>query len=476
MAAERLAEAGLAVTVYDRMPSVGRKLLIAGRGGLNLTHSEPLPRFLGRYGAARRVLAPAVEAWTPNALRAWCAGLGQDTFVGSSGRVFPVAFKATPLLRAWLQRLGRQGVQVRTGWRWTGWDGGALRFATPNGAAEVAADATVLALGGASWPRLGSDGAWTETLQAQGIAVTRLRPANCGFLHPWSPVFRERFAGMPLKRITLTFEGETVAGEAVLTQDGIEGGAIYALSRPLRDAIDREGSATPLLDLRPDLDAAALAARLGGPGQSLANALRKAGLSPAAGGLVREVGGTAPLAQRVKTLPLRLVGTTGLDRAISSAGGIALAELDGAFMLRRRPGVFACGEMLDWEAPTGGYLLQGAFSTGRAAAEGALAWLERAGTIAAAAGSAGPGRAARPAMEMAMVNPSEIIEHMEVVGSDGQHVGTVDNLVIKLTKKDPAAQGQHHLLKMDTVGSVEGGKLKLNIPASEAMQQEQAVG
>ncbi len=485
MAAERLAEAGVAVTVYDRMPSVGRKLLIAGRGGLNLTHSEPLARFLGRYGAARPVLAPAVEAWTPDALRAWCAGLGQDTFIGSSGRVFPTAFKATPLLRAWLRRLAGQGVQVRTGWRWTGWDGGGLCFATPDGPVRVAADATVLALGGASWPRLGSDGAWVGPLQAQGVAVTPLRPANCGFVHPWSPVFRERFAGAPLKRVKLTFEGETVAGEAVLTQDGIEGGVIYALSRPLRDAIGRDGSATALLDLRPDLDGAALAARLGGPGQSLANALRKAGLAPAAAGLVREVGGSGPLAQRVKALALRLVGVAGMDRAISSAGGIALGELDAGFMLRHRPGVFACGEMLDWEAPTGGYLLQGAFSTGRAAAEGALAWLaqaglalagvEPAGTFAAAAGSAGPGRAARPAMEKAMVNPSEIIEHMEVVGSDGQHVGTVDNLVIKLTKKDPAAQGQHHLLKMNMVGSVEGGKLKLNVPAAEAMQQEQAI-
>ena len=480
MAAERLAEAGLAVTVYERMPSVGRKLLIAGRGGLNLTHSEPLPRFLGRYGAARGVLAPAVEAWTPDALRAWCAGLGQDTFTGSSGRVFPTAFKATPLLRAWLQRLGRQGVQVRTGWRWTGWDGGSLHFATLDGPARVAADATILALGGASWPRLGSDGGWVGPLQAQGVAVAPLRPANCGFLHPWSAVFRERFAGAPLKRITLTFEGETVAGEAVLTRDGIEGGVIYAMSGPLRDAIGRDGSATALLDLRPDLDVAALAARLGGPGQSLANALRKAGLSPAAAGLVREVGGTGPLVQRVKALALRLVGVAGMDRAISSAGGVALAELDAGFMLRRRPGVFACGEMLDWEAPTGGYLLQGAFSTGRAAAEGALAWLalarlERAATFAAAAGFAGLGRAARPAMEVAMFNPSEIIEHMEVVGSDGQHVGTVDNLVIKLTKKDPAAQGQHHLLKMNLVGSVEGGKLKLNVPAAEAMQQEQAI-
>jgi len=375
MAAERLAEAGVAVTVYDRMPSVGRKLQIAGRGGLNLTHSEPLPRFLRRYAGATGVIGPAVEAWGPEALRDWCAGLGQETFVGSSGRVFPVAFKATPLLRAWLGRLAGLGVVVRTGWRWTGWDGDALRFNTPDGPALVQADATVLAMGGASWPRLGSDGGWVEALREAGVAVRPLRPANCGFLHPWSPVFRERFAGAPLKRVTLAFRGEVAAGEAVLTEDGIEGGVVYALSRVLREAVEAEGDAVALLDLRPDLDAAALAARLGGRGVSQSNALRRAGLSPAAAGLVREVGGEGAMADRVKALPLRLVGTRGLDRAISSAGGVALGELDAEFMLRRRAGVFVCGEMLDWEAPTGGYLLQGAFSTGRAAAEGALGWL-----------------------------------------------------------------------------------------------------
>lgn len=375
MAAERLAEAGVAATVYDRMPSVGRKLQIAGRGGLNLTHSEPLPRFLRRYAGAAGVIGPAVEAWGPEALRTWCAGLGQDTFVGSSGRVFPVAFKATPLLRALLGRLGRLGVVVRTKWRWTGWDGDVLRFDTPDGPASVQADATVLAMGGASWPRLGSDGGWVGVLREAGVAVRPLRPANCGFQHPWSPVFRERFAGAPLKRVTLAFRGEAAAGEAVLTEDGIEGGVVYALSRVLREAVEAEGEAVALLDLRPDLDAAALAARLGGRGVSQSNALRRAGLSPAAAGLVREVGGEGALVDRVKALPLRLVGTRGLDRAISSAGGVALGEVDAGFMLRRRAGVFVCGEMLDWEAPTGGYLLQGAFSTGRTAAEGALGWL-----------------------------------------------------------------------------------------------------
>ena len=368
------------MSVYDRMPSVGRKFQLAGRGGLNLTQSEPLDRFLTRYGPARPVLAPAVEAWPPDALRAWCAELGENTFVGSSGRVFPRSFKATPLLRAWLRRLDRLGVRFRPGHRWLGWDGaGALRFAVSDGEVAVRPAATLLALGGASWPRLGSDGGWTGLLCARGVSVSPLRPANCGFLHPWSPVFRLRFAGEPLKRVAATFGGTTVRGEAVLTADGIEGGAIYALSRPLREAIEAENSATLLLDLRPDLDAASLARRMGGHGQSLANALRRGGLSPAAAGLVREVDAPGTLADRVKTLPLRLEGVRPIERAISSAGGIALAELDDGFMLRRLPGVFAAGELLDWEAPTGGYLLQAAFSTGWAAAEAIIAWLPRLG-------------------------------------------------------------------------------------------------
>jgi uncharacterized flavoprotein (TIGR03862 family) len=289
--------------------------------------------------------------------------------VGSSGRVFPRSFKATPLLRAWLGRLAELGVRFHVGHRWVGWDdAGALRFVAVSGDVLVRPMATVLALGGASWPRLGSDGGWVELLRARGVVVNALRPANCGFLHQWSPVFRERFAGEPLKRIAATFGGVTVRGEAMLTEDGIEGGVIYALSRALRDAIDAEGSATLLLDLRPDLDAAALAQRLGGHGQSLANALRKGGLAPAAAGLVREIDAAASLAERVKAVPLRLAGTRPIERTISSAGGVALTELSAGFMLHRLPGVFAVGEMLDWEAPTGGYLLQAAFSTGRAAA------------------------------------------------------------------------------------------------------------
>ncbi len=373
MAAEVLAGAGAAVTVYDRMPSVGRKFLLAGRGGLNLTHSEALPRFLERYGAARGAMEGAVSAFPPAAVRAWAEALGQATFVGSSGRVFPVAFKASPLLRAWLRRLAGLGVVVRTGHRFVGWEDGALRFETAGGPVLARADAAVLALGGASWPRMGSDGAWAALLGD----VAPLRAANCGFRCAWSEVFRARFAGAPLKRIAAGFGGVTVRGEAVVTAEGIEGGVVYALGAALRDAIEGTGSATLMLDLRPDLERGALAARLGGPGVSMANALRRAGLEAAAAGLVREVGGAGALAGRVKAVPLVLTGVQGVGRAISTAGGVRFRALEG-LMLRERPGVFVAGEMLDWEAPTGGYLLQGCFSTGRAAAEGALSWLSSA--------------------------------------------------------------------------------------------------
>jgi hypothetical protein len=378
MAAEVLATAGLAVTVYDRMPSAGRKLLMAGHGGLNLTHAEPLEAFLGRYGGARPWLEAAVAAFPPSAVTAWCQGLGQPVFTGTSARVFPVAMKASPLLRAWLGRLGGLGVELRARHRWVGWDGAALAFEAPAGRVLAAAEVTVLALGGASWPRLGSDGGWASLLGD----VAPFRPSNCGFLVDWSAHFRDRFAGRPLKRIAARFAGEAVRGEAVLTSAGIEGGAVYALSGRLRDAIGRDGHATLLLDLRPDMDAAALGARLGGPrgGQTVSNALRqRAGLSPEAIGLVQEAlhGGAdaADLAGLVKALPVRLAGTAGIERAISSAGGLRFEALDSRFMLRDRPGVFAAGEMLDWEAPTGGYLLQGCLSTGVAAAQGALAWL-----------------------------------------------------------------------------------------------------
>ncbi len=376
MAAERLATSGHAVTVYDRMPSPARKLLIAGRGGLNLTHSEPLDRFLDRYGPARPRLEAAIRAFTPEALRAWCENLGQETFVGSSGRVFPRAFKASPLLRAWLARLGELGVTLRTRQLWQGWDDrGRLRI----GEETAAAAATLLALGGASWPRLGSDGGWAPLLAARGIAITPLRPANCGFLSPWSAVFAERAQGQPLKRIALGFAGRTVRGEAMITAAGIEGGAIYALSSSLREAIVAHGEAVAHVDLRPDHGVADLATRLGRlrGGQSMSSHLRKAlNLDATAIGLMREGAGlTLPtgageLAALVKAVPLRLTGMAPIGRAISTAGGIALDEVDDRFMLKRLPGIFAAGEMLDWEAPTGGYLLQASFATAVAAAAG----------------------------------------------------------------------------------------------------------
>jgi len=382
-AAEILAAAGLPVTVYERMPSPARKFLIAGRGGLNLTHSEPLPAFLGRYHP-RGALDEAIAAFPPEALRAWCEGLGELTFVGSSGRVFPKSFKASPLLRAWLGRLAERGVRLRTRHRLAGFDGATLAFETPEGALTVRPRATLLALGGASWPRLGSDGAWTGPLAAAGVAVAPLRPANVGFAVDWSRPFRERFAGAPLKRVRLSLDGEHRLGEALITASGIEGGAVYALSRLLRERIDREGIARLSVDLRPDLDAGALAQRWGRARQSESTAtrLRKAaGLSPVAAGLVREATGNAlpsspeRVAALIKAVPLDLRAPMPIERAISSAGGIRLGEIDARFMLRARPGTFVAGEMLDWEAPTGGYLLQGAFASGRAAAEGMLAYL-----------------------------------------------------------------------------------------------------
>ncbi len=386
IAAEVLGRSGAAVTVYDRMPSLGRKLLMAGRGGLNLTHSEEFERFVSRYAEAEPALRPMIEAFRPEDLRAWCEGLGQETFVGSSGRVFPKAFKASPLLRAWLLRLEDLGVRFALRHRWQGWDPeGNLVFTDASGGTVSARpDATVLALGGASWPRLGSDGSWTALLTDRGVPVTSLSPANMGFTLPWSEWMRSRFEGEPLKRIALTFRGATVRGEAIVTADGIEGGAVYALSAPLRDAIDREGSATLTLDLRPDLAVEALTQRLSAPrkGQSASTFLRKAaGLSPLGIALLRESVSALPtepeaLARLIKAAPLRLTGTKSLDRAISTAGGVPFAEVNEHLMLRRLPGVFVAGEMLDWEAPTGGYLLQATFATGIAAARGVLGFLK----------------------------------------------------------------------------------------------------
>jgi len=390
MAAEVLAQGGVGVTVFDAMPSAGRKLLMAGRGGLNLTHSEQFAAFLARYREAVPRLEAAISAFPPNRLREWSEALGQPTFVGSSGRVFPESFKASPLLRAWLRRLDAQGVQFAFRHRWLGWDErGRLLFQNPDGERAVEARATVLALGGASWPRLGSDGIWIELLAARGVVISPLRPANCGFAVNWSDIFRDRFEGQPLKGVEFCFRAQAIRGEAIVTRGGIEGGAIYALSAELRDTIATSGAAELLVALRPDLGTAELVARLSAPRgkQSFSNFLRKAaGLSPVAIGLVQEAAmasGRSPaslapkdLAELINAVPIRLTGTAPIARAISTAGGIALDELDKDFMLRRLPGVFAAGEMLDWEAPTGGYLLQASFATGAAAGSGALGWLK----------------------------------------------------------------------------------------------------
>ena len=389
MAAEVLANAGARVTVFDRMPSVGRKFLLAGRGGLNLTHSEGLSVFLDRYTPDEPRLRATVEAFPPAALRIWADALGEETFVGSSGRVFPRSFKATPLLRAWLRRLDSLGVIFRTRHHWLGWnDDGEMLFRTQSDAAQTLRfDATVLALGGASWPRLGSDGAWVAPLEHAGITVDPLRPANCGFTVEWSQIFRNRFEGAALKRIALRFGDRIVRGELVVTHAGIEGGCIYALSPLLRAAIDAQDDAQVAVDLRPDISVDALEARLAAPRgkQSLANFLRKnAKLSPVAIGLLHEtttIGGKRwteatprALADMIKAVPLRLTGVSPIARAISTAGGVTFSEMDDRFMLVKRPGVFVAGEMLDWEAPTGGYLLQASFATGVAAARGALSW------------------------------------------------------------------------------------------------------
>jgi uncharacterized flavoprotein (TIGR03862 family) len=392
MAAEVLAHGGASVTVYDAMPSAGRKLLMAGRGGLNLTHSEALPEFLKRYGEAMPRLESAIQAFPPDRLREWSEALGQPTFVGSSGRVFPKAFKASPLLRAWLRRLDSIDVQLKLRHRWTGWDeDGRLLFQSPSGINVVDARANVLALGGASWPRLGSDGAWAESLAARGVAISSLRPANCGFAVAWSDIFRDRFEGQPLKGIALSFGARSLRGEVMVTRTGLEGGAVYALSAELREEIASTGQATLGIALRPDLQTSDLFARLSAPRgkQSFSNWLRKAAhLSPVAIGLLQEaaiasgvsLSSLSPenLAGLVNAVPIELTGVAPIARAISTAGGIAFDELDADFMIRRLPGVFAAGEMLDWEAPTGGYLLQASFATGAAAGRGVLRWLNEA--------------------------------------------------------------------------------------------------
>jgi uncharacterized flavoprotein (TIGR03862 family) len=384
MAAEALIDRGVGVDLYDSMPSLGRKFLMAGHGGLNLTHSEPLPDFLTRFGDAAPRIERSLRRFDPHALRAWAKDLGIDTFVGTSGRVFPTDFKAAPLLRAWLRRLRADGLSIHVRHLWDGWhDDGALAFTTSHGHITVRAKATVLALGGASWPSLGSNGAWAPTLRAKGIDVAPLKPSNCGFDTPWSEHFRERFAGHPVKTIALTHRGETVSGEFVVTETGIEGGAVYALSARLRDAIAADGSARIAIDLVPGRDAERIAQGLADRGKrSLSTALKSfAGIAGVKAGLLREclteeaLNDPERIAHALKALPLTLLSARPVAEAISSAGGVRWAELNPQFMLRAMPGVFCAGEMLDWEAPTGGYLLTACMALGRACGEGAADWL-----------------------------------------------------------------------------------------------------
>ena len=391
IAAERLAAAGLDVVLFDRMAALGRKFLVAGRGGLNLTHSEDLDQFVTRYGEATTELVPLLEAFDPAALIEWCEGLGQSTFVGSSGRVFPTAFRANALLDAWIARLGELGVDIRTRHRWLGWDDdGALRFdvaasdAAASDGAAVTADATVLALGGASWPNTGSDGAWTDVLTAHDVDVAPLRPANSGFVVEWSEIMVRDYAGTPIKNIGVSVGAASARGELMITDTGLEGGALYAVSRELRQAIDAFGSAELLVDLLPDLDADAVAARLARrrPKDSTATVLRRhLGLDAAKVALLRDAtsnqipGDDPAMVALAKSVPVRVLAPEGIERAISTSGGVRLDEVDEQLMLIRRPGTFVAGEMLDWDAPTGGYLLQASFSTGVAAANGVIAWL-----------------------------------------------------------------------------------------------------
>jgi uncharacterized flavoprotein (TIGR03862 family) len=409
MAAEALSKAGLRVDVFDAMPSLGRKFLLAGIGGLNLTHSEPRDAFHARFGARRDHLAPLLDAFGATELRAWAHDLGVDTFVGSSGRVFPTEMKAAPLLRAWLHRLREAGIRFHVRHRWQGWSDDAadatsgarqiLRFATPQGDVRVEADAVILALGGGSWTKLGSDGAWVPLLSARGVAISPLRPANCGFdIGPtacsgatpgWSEHFRSRFSGQPLKSVTLrhTDANGTVqerAGECMISATGIEGGLIYAVSAQLRDRIETDGFARIELDLTPGRSLARLSEELSRPrgSRSMSSHLQsKVGLAGVKAALLREsvpletFDSPAALATAIKALPISLAATRPLDEAISSAGGVHFEALDAQLMIRELPGVFCAGEMLDWEAPTGGYLLTGCFASGYAAGLGASRWL-----------------------------------------------------------------------------------------------------
>jgi uncharacterized flavoprotein (TIGR03862 family) len=393
MAAEVLVDRGFRVDVYESMPSAGRKFLMAGKGGLNLTHSEEGSRFLLRYGARSERIQPMLESFGANALREWAQGLGVETFVGSSGRVFPAGMKAAPLLRAWLHRLRAAGVKIHARHRWLGWtERGELRFATAQGEQVRKADALVLAMGGGSWARLGSDASWVSLLGQRGIRIAPLRPANCGFDIGWSDHFRNKFAGQPLKSIVASFTDSSgrnfrQQGECIVTDTGIEGGLVYAMSAPLRDEIDATGRALLHLDLLPGRELSRIEQDIAHPrgSRSFSSHLQsRLDLKGVKAGLLREVvrgrdfENPALLASALKALPLRLVAARPIDEAISTAGGVAFDELDDRLMLRALPGVFCAGEMLDWEAPTGGYLLTACFASGRAAGNGAASWLKSA--------------------------------------------------------------------------------------------------
>lgn len=394
MASEALAEAGIAVDLYDAMPSVGRKFLLAGKGGLNLTHSEPLESFIGRYGAAQERVATWLQALSPQALRDWATGLGVETFVGSSGRVFPTDMKAAPLLRAWLHRLRASGVRLHMRHRWLGWananqagEGGvpSLRFASPTGEITVHADALVLALGGASWARLGSDGAWVPLLAERGVAIAPLEPSNCGFdVARWSEHLRSKFAGAPLKNVALRCDDFFQRGEFVLTETGIEGSLVYAASATVREAIAAQDRAVVEIDLLPERTPAFVRDEVARPrgSRSMSTHLKsRLGLDGVKAALLHELlpretfSDAAALAAAIKALPITLVAARPIDEAISTAGGVRFDELDDACMLKRLPGVFCAGEMLDWEAPTGGYLLTASMASGRVAGAGAASWL-----------------------------------------------------------------------------------------------------
>ncbi|WP_244956705.1 TIGR03862 family flavoprotein [Chromobacterium violaceum] len=391
MAAEVLAQRGYAVDVYDAMPSVGRKFLLAGIGGLNLTHSEPYPAFVGRYGDRAEQVEPLLRNFDADALRAWAHGLGVETFVGSSGRVFPREMKAAPLLRAWLSRLREAGARIHVRHRWQGWNAdGSLKFDTPDGELAVRADATLLALGGGSWKKLGSDGRWMPWLAEKGVATAPLLPSNCGFDAGWSDFFADKFAGEPLKSVGLAFQGGDGrefkrVGECVITQSGIEGSLVYACSALLRDEIARAGAATCYLDLIPAWDEAKVLAEVSHPrgSRSLSSHLQsRLNLKGARAGILRECldkesfQNPAMLAAAIKRLPVTVTAARPIDEAISTAGGVCFSALDARQMLAALPGVFCAGEMLDWEAPTGGYLLTACFASGRAAGQGIADWLE----------------------------------------------------------------------------------------------------